>query len=203
MEVVKKMQSPTVFKGYPPPFYSGAGKKCTFFFSRKIWIILDWEVVWRSRLVRWIHMGLVNTFGACCHHLLLKTTFVANWRKNTKKGDFFSQMTWCAWCPHTQFRSGPTPKMKKGDLSLSRDVLYASTRPLDPILWILKNGSRFEFFFSVSERNPQHSSSENVFKTRYQIWPDWYQTLIFHNFCSTEAFLMRLKYVTDHILKFC
>ena len=37
-------------------------------------------------------MGLVNTFGACCHHLLLKTTFVANWKKTPKKWHFWVQM---------------------------------------------------------------------------------------------------------------
>ena len=69
LSFLTKNVSLTFLKGYPP-FYSGGGNARIVF--RKIFIILDWEVVWRSGLVRWKVLDLVNTFGACCQHLLTK-----------------------------------------------------------------------------------------------------------------------------------
>ena len=76
------------FKGRPPsPKWGGE----SLFSNGQIDIILDWGVVWRSRLVRWKDMDPKNVFGACCQHMLLKTTFVAISKKRSKNGIFLPQ----------------------------------------------------------------------------------------------------------------
>ena len=164
----KKVTFPPDIKWGPPfkgnPRFVPVGWKCTFFLSlsRKFWIILDWEVVWRSRLVRWIHMGLVNTFGACCHHLLLKTTFVANWKKTPKK--------WHFW---TLLDLGVPGGLKWG---LGRDFVWNSLRcefwwensphlsetPLLCILRVPKNGSHEQ----ILTKNAKNRQKIDFFENR-------------------------------------
>ena len=83
---------------------------------------------------------------------------------------------------------------------------HLSETPLVCVLRPSKNGSQRPLFpkfpkGSKACKNPQNRSWENASKNSHQIWSFWDSFSIYHNFWSTEAFLMRLKYVIGHILK--
>ena len=83
---------------------------------------------------------------------------------------------------------------------------HLSETPPVCVLRPSKNGSQRPLFPKFPKgfkacKNPQNRSWENASKNSHQIWPFWDSFSIYHNFCSTGAFLMRLKYVIGHILK--
>ncbi len=83
---------------------------------------------------------------------------------------------------------------------------HLSETPLVCVLRPSKNGSQRPLFPKFPKgfkacKNPQNRSWENASKNSHQIWPFWDSFSIYHNFCSTGAFLMRLKYVIGHMLK--
>ncbi len=83
---------------------------------------------------------------------------------------------------------------------------HLSETPLVCVLRPSKNGSQRPFFPKFLKgfkacKNPQNRSWENASKNSHQIWPFWDSFSFYHNFCSTGAFLMRLKYNIGHILK--
>ena len=134
--------------------------------------------IWRSRLVRWIHMGLVNTFGACCHHLLLKTTFVANWKKTPQKWHFSYHVDLGVpngrkWVLGYDFVWNPL----RCEFCTTKFFLFQT--PLLRILRVPENGSHEKFW-----RKMPKIAEKSTFLKIAQEQPKWLMELKFYENCS-------------------
>ncbi len=145
-----------------------------------------------------------KAFGACCQHMLLKTTFVAISKKGSKNGIFLPQ--WVRFCHLAENDFWTKILLKTGLLAskLCNSPFFMTQSAFPAILWIFENWKFSKNLKKKSKivKTKKKLSSENASKNKHKIWSDWTQILMFHNFCSTGAILMRSKYVIDHILKF-
>ena len=136
--------------------------------------------------------------------MLLKTTFVAISKIGCKNDLFWDNGV--RYCHLARNNFGTKIFLKTGLLAskLCNSPFFMLQSAHLAVLCIFENW-KFSKNFQKKIQNRENlkkRSSENTSKNKHQIWSDWTQILIFHNFCSTGAILMRSKYVIGHILRF-